>query len=140
MSDCSELKRLAEACSGVSGSELIGARVKFHHAAKPAAVLALISEVEALRSQVAILQSDANSWQSGYDEGRRMGTKTALDEREQLRKDKDRLDWLCGNPCAVVEGQTMHCPEGELAGYEWRVFGACGTVREAIDFERIKGE
>ena len=47
----------------------------------------LKAEVEALRSQVATLQSDANSWQSGYDEGRRMGTKTALDEREHLRRE-----------------------------------------------------
>lgn len=55
----------------------------------------LAAEVEALRSQVATLQSDANSWQSGYEEGRRMGTKTALDEREELRKDADRYRWLC---------------------------------------------
>ena len=47
----------------------------------------LKAEVEALHSQVATLQSDANSWQSGYDEGRRMGTKTALDEREHLRRE-----------------------------------------------------
>lgn len=54
----------------------------------------LKAEVEALRSQVATLQSDANSWQSGYDEGRRMGTKTEMVEREQLRKDADRYRWL----------------------------------------------
>lgn len=54
----------------------------------------LKAENEALRSQVATLQSDANSWQSGYDEGRRMGTNTALDEREQLRKDAERYRWL----------------------------------------------
>jgi len=41
----------------------------------------LKAENEALRKQVTVLQSDANSWQSGYDEGRRMGTKTMLDTR-----------------------------------------------------------
>jgi hypothetical protein len=34
-----------------------------------------------LIEQVKVLQSDANSWQSGYDEGRRMGTKTLLETR-----------------------------------------------------------
>lgn len=37
----------------------------------------LKSENERLRNQVIVLQSDANSWQSGYNEGRRMGTKSA---------------------------------------------------------------
>ena len=35
----------------------------------------LRGENEALQAQVKVLQSDANSWQSGYDEGRRMGGK-----------------------------------------------------------------
>lgn len=46
-------------------------------------------------------QPDKSEWQSGYDEGRRMGVKTALDEREQLksenealRKDAERYRWL----------------------------------------------
>ena len=34
-----------------------------------------------LFDQVKVLQSDANSWQSGYDEGRRMGTKTMQEAR-----------------------------------------------------------
>lgn len=34
-----------------------------------------------LIDQVATLQADPNSWQSGYDEGRRMGTKTMLETR-----------------------------------------------------------
>jgi hypothetical protein len=34
-----------------------------------------------LTEQVAVLQSDANSWQSGYDEGRRMGSKTMQEAR-----------------------------------------------------------
>lgn len=44
---------------------------------------------------------DKSEWQSGYDEGRRMGVKTALDERDQLkaenealRKDAERYRWL----------------------------------------------
>ena len=37
----------------------------------------LRGENEALHAQVKVLQSDANSWQSGYDEGRRMGAKHA---------------------------------------------------------------
>lgn len=36
---------------------------------------ALAAETQALMEQVKALQSAANSWQSGYDEGRRMGTK-----------------------------------------------------------------
>lgn len=42
-----------------------------------------VAEAQARRliEQVAVLQSDANSWQSGYDEGRRMGTKTMLETR-----------------------------------------------------------
>ena len=35
------------------------------------------ARIEAQESQIKILQSDANSWQSGYDEGRRMGAKHA---------------------------------------------------------------
>lgn len=43
------------------------------------------AERDQLKAQVVTLQSDANSWQSGYDEGRRMGTKIALEERDQLK-------------------------------------------------------
>lgn len=34
---------------------------------------------------------DKSEWQSGYDEGRRMGVKTALDERDQLKAEKEAL-------------------------------------------------
>ncbi|HEY6612700.1 MAG TPA: hypothetical protein VIZ86_16420 [Pseudomonas sp.] len=40
----------------------------------------LHAEVERLKSQVATLQSDANSWQSGYDKGRRDGDRFARKE------------------------------------------------------------
>jgi hypothetical protein len=36
-------------------------------------------------------QPDKSEWQSGYDEGRRMGGKTALDEREQLKVESEAL-------------------------------------------------
>lgn len=45
------------------------------------------AEAQALRDQVKALQSDANSYQSGYDEGRRMGTKHRQDEVEQLTRE-----------------------------------------------------
>ena len=44
-------------------------------AAAQAIIDGLRGENEALQAQVKVLQSDANSWQSGYDEGRRMGGK-----------------------------------------------------------------
>lgn len=43
---------------------------------------ARIAEQEA---QIKVLQSDANSWQSGYDEGRRMGGKHCMLTVDQLR-------------------------------------------------------
>jgi len=59
----------------------------------------LTAERDRLRDQVKALQSDANSWQSGYDKGRRDGTKHRQSEVDQLRaeveamrKDKARLD------------------------------------------------
>jgi hypothetical protein len=59
--------------------------------ANPAMVLALITELRTLRAQVKALQSDANSWQSGYDEGRRMAGKHRLSEIEQLRAENAEL-------------------------------------------------
>lgn len=49
------------------------------------------AEAQALRDQVKALQSDANSYQSGYDEGRRMGTKHRQDEVEQLTREVAEL-------------------------------------------------
>lgn len=34
---------------------------------------------------------DKSEWQSGYDEGRRMGVKAALDERDQLKAENEAL-------------------------------------------------
>ncbi|MNN36863.1 hypothetical protein D3C81_1507770 [compost metagenome] len=52
---------------------------------------ALAIEAQALRDQVKALQSDANSWQSGYDEGRRMGTKHRQSEVDQLTREVEAL-------------------------------------------------
>lgn len=51
----------------------------------------LADEAQALREQVKALQSAANSWQSGYDEGRRMGTKHRQSEVEQLSQEVSAL-------------------------------------------------
>lgn len=171
MSDYSELKRLAEAATpgpwAYDGSYVCPARTedgttyvelwrsiadchqpentKFIAAANPAAVLALIAEVEGLRKlptawsevyeqsdELDALRDEKLAWLNARDQLKA--------EVEKLRKDAERLDWLCGQSRPVVEGQTMNNPEGELAGYDWGVFGACGTVREAIDYAMSKGD
>lgn len=106
MTDYGELKRLANACPPPGTyhyqSKEWASLMEFQTAVEDiyesdvGMAKELIAEVEALHSQVATLQSDSNSWQSGYDEGRRIGTKTALDEREQLRKDAERYRFLRG--------------------------------------------
>lgn len=95
-----ELKALAEAANAVIGDVRVAMTITsepgpnqaeidavtaFMVAARPFAILAMLAESDRLTAQVKTLQSDANSWQSGYDEGRRIGTKTALDERAQLK-------------------------------------------------------
>lgn len=50
---------------------------------------AAMAEIEVLREQVKVLQSDANSWQSGYDKGRHDGAKHRKSEVEQLRQHKN---------------------------------------------------
>lgn len=66
-----------------------------------AALSAVTAERDRLRDQVKVLQSDANSWQSGYDKGRHDGTKHRKSEVDQLRakvealrKDAERYRWL----------------------------------------------
>lgn len=54
-------------------------------------------------------------------------------EVESLRKDSERLNWLDSRSAPVIENQSYAQPEGELTGYDWGVFGQCGSVREAID-------
>lgn len=62
-----------------------GPKAELRWKAQAEQVRKLKAENEVLHSQVAALQGDPNSWQSGYTEGRRMGTKTNLDEIEYLR-------------------------------------------------------
>ncbi|MBD9675573.1 hypothetical protein IB274_02620 [Pseudomonas sp. PDM18] len=56
-----------------------------------AGIAELERERDAAREEVAALRSDANSYQTGYDEGRRMGTKHRQSEVEQLRRDLEAL-------------------------------------------------
>lgn len=56
---------------------------------------ALEAEREMLRQQVAALQSDANSWQSGYDKGREDGAKAADGWKAQHARDSAELRRLC---------------------------------------------
>jgi len=119
--------------------------LRYVAAANPVAVLALIAEVECLRKlptawsevyeqsdELDALRDEKLAWLNARDQLKA--------EVEKLRKDAERLDWLCGQSRPVVEGQAMSNPEGELAGYDWGVFGACGTVREAIDYAMSKGD
>ncbi len=108
-------------------------------------VLALLAEIGALRSQVAALQSDPNSWQSGYDEGRCIGTKTALDERgqlraevEALRKDAERYRWLRGQHWNESEMAVVcHPKKGVKLGFDCP---SEGRLDSAIDFAMSEGE
>lgn len=110
--DYAELHARAEAANAVTGSvdvelsitsaegssqEEINAVTLFYGLATPAVLLGVIDDLchhkakcQSLTSQVAVLQSDANSWQSGYDRGRRMAAKLSLADRKNL----DRYLWL----------------------------------------------
>ena len=52
---------------------------------------ALEAECDRLRAQVSALQSDANSWQSGYDKGREDGAKAAEGWKAQHARDSAEL-------------------------------------------------
>jgi hypothetical protein len=89
------------------GSEM--SRRQFHACAQEVFV-----EKERLEAQVATLKADPNSWQSGYDEGRKMGTKTALSEREQLRSECeesagviDRLAQILAGVAVALKGEEL---------------------------------
>lgn len=62
---------------------------------------ALEAECEMLRQQVAALQSDANSWQSGYDKGREDGAKAADGWKAQHARDSAELRRLCSERDAL---------------------------------------
>lgn len=59
-----------------------------HHLA---ALSAVTAERDRLRDQVKVLQSDANSWQSGYDKGRHDGTKHRQIEVDRLRAEVEAM-------------------------------------------------
>jgi len=59
-------------------------------------------EAEALRAQVSALQSDANSWQSGYDKGREDGAKAAEGWKAQHARDSAELRRLCAEREALA--------------------------------------
>lgn len=56
---------------------------------------AIEAECDRLRAQVSALQSDANSWQSGYDKGREDGAKAADGWKAQHARDSAELRRLC---------------------------------------------
>ena len=62
---------------------------------------ALEAERERLRAQVSALQSDANSWQSGYDKGREDGAKAAEGWKAQHARDSAELRRLCAERDAL---------------------------------------
>ncbi|MGE4335847.1 MAG: hypothetical protein AB7E55_07720 [Pigmentiphaga sp.] len=108
----------------------------------------LEAEAQALRDQVKALQSDANSYQSGYDEGRRMGTKHRQSEVEQLTREVASLrarvvvvpDWkpLTG-PGQIKKGDLLRFA---VAGKEIEAPAQLiineGTGKEEIVYNRGK--
>lgn len=83
------------------------AKARFIGHATPAAVRGLIAENERLNSQVQTLQANPNSWQSGYDEGRRMGTKHRADEVEQLQAEVEALRKALSECAESLHGEMI---------------------------------
>jgi hypothetical protein len=84
-------------------------RRQFHSCAQQ-----VFAENVRLSEQVAALQAAPDSWQSGYDEGRKMGTKTALGEREQLGAECeesaaviDRLAQILAGVAVALKGEEL---------------------------------
>lgn len=112
LGEYSELQARAEAANAITGNvnlelsissaegsnqDEVNAVTLFYGMATPAVVLGVIADLDrykaacqVLTAQVAVLQSDANSWQSGYDRGRRMASKLSQAERKHV----DRYLWL----------------------------------------------
>lgn len=106
---------------------------EFIAAANPSAVLALIKDLESHKRMLLAAAVDIGSI------GEALGAEMDDDASElagiatDLRQDARRLNWLDARMSPVIENQSYAQPEGELAGYDWGVFGQCGSVREAID-------
>ncbi|ROM94412.1 hypothetical protein [Pseudomonas brassicacearum] len=132
--DITELKRLAEGlisaneayiadeCNDALATNWAAADDAYQNATLPEAILTLIAENEALMQQVSTLQSDANSWQSGYDEGRRMGDKTARTERDQLKADLQIADTACF--LSIAENKKLKFENGALLDGMTRIMRA----------------
>lgn len=90
---------------------------------------ALEAECERLRSQVSALQSDANSWQSGYDKGREDGAKAADGWKAQHARDSAELRRLCAERDDLrAEAESLRAQRDNMAqilrdlvpGCKWR--------------------
>lgn len=133
---------LDDECNHALHEALIDADDRFMEAAAPEVVLALLADLDEarngmkhscairlkreierlegerdrLKAQVATLQSDANSWQSGYSAGRKSLAGHAEQwrkeahrfnlENEALRKDAERYRWL-RDRCGIVEYKAI---------------------------------
>lgn len=96
-------------------------------------------QVQTLLGQVKALQSDANSWQSGYDEGRRMTTKTALGERQ------DAARWNAFINCARIKffgwaGYDERDPNGNKPGNYRHFGGEFWTIHDATTADKDKAK
>lgn len=78
------------------------------------AIATLETECERLRAQVSALQSDANSWQSGYDKGREDGAKAAEGWKGQHARDSAELRKLCAERDALAA--ELEAVRSALAG------------------------
>ena len=74
-------------------------------------IASLEAECERLRQQVAALQSDANSWQSGYDKGREDGAKAAEGWKSQHARDSAELRRLCSERDELYRSAAAPTPE-----------------------------
>ena len=99
----------------------------------------LKAENESLRYQIGVLQSDANSWQSGYDVGRHMGTKTVWAERRAVRKDAERYRRARDIACRVRASVGFHLVV-QLPSPSGNSFCAAKAFDEAIDAALGQGE
>lgn len=95
---------------------------------------ALEAECERLRVQVSALQSDANSWQSGYDKGREDGAKAAEGWKAQHARDSAELRRLCSErdalraELAAIKGQEPVLWFRSLIGAQCKPDGRCYDV------------
>lgn len=83
-------QQAAELIAGVAKAALL-AKTEIAKADANAGLSAALAKVEELERQVKVLQSAENSWQSGYDEGRRMGGKGCELTRDSLTRQRDHL-------------------------------------------------